>query len=101
MIGSRLGRLSAPAYAVLVDASPIEISRFERRNVKVINIRGKKTNYTEFLAEFFTDIKELINEKIPKQIVFTSEKATEEFKMPSEDSKLCFISAPNQRISFL
>lgn len=101
IVGSRLGRLNTPAYIVLVDASPIEISRFERRNIKVINIRGNKSNYTEILADFFTEIKELINEKIPEHIIFTSEKATEELKMPSEDNKLCFISAPDQRISFL
>ena len=29
IIGSRLGKLSTPAYVVLVDASPIEIARFE------------------------------------------------------------------------
>lgn len=101
LIGSRLGRLSTPAYAILVDASPIEISRFERRNIKVINIRGSKSNYPEILAEFFSEIKELIDENIPKQIIFTSEKATEEQKMPSEDNRLCFVSAPFQRISFL
>lgn len=101
IIGSRLGRLATPAYVVLVDASPIEISRFERRNIKVINIRGNKSNYPEILADFFNEIKELINDKIPEQIIFTSEKATEELKMPINDKKLCFISAPYQRISFL
>ena len=33
IIGSRLGKLSTPAYVVLVNASPIEIARFERRNI--------------------------------------------------------------------
>lgn len=101
IIGSRLGKLSTPAYVVLVEASPIEIARFERRNIKVINIRGNKSNYSEILTSFFNEIKELIDKKAPDQIVFTNEKATEELKMPQEDSKLCFISAPYQRISFL
>lgn len=101
IIGSRLGRLSTPAYAVLVDASPIEISRFERRDIKVINIRGNKANYPEILSDFFVEIKELINENIPKQIIFTNEKATEEQKMPNKNNRLCFVSAPYHRISFL
>lgn len=101
IIGSRLGKLSTPAYVVLVEASPIEIARFERRNIKVINIHGKKADYPEILAEFFAEIKEMIDEKIPEQIVFTNEKATEELKMPQTENKLCFISAPFQRLSFL
>ena len=101
IIGSRLGKLSTPAYVVLVDASPIEIVRFERRNIKVINIHGNKVDYPEILAEFFDEIKEMIDEKIPEQIVFTNEKATEELKMPQTENKLCFISAPFQRLSFL
>lgn len=101
IIGSRLGKLRTPAYVVLVDANPIEISRFERRNIKVINIQGNKKNYPEILTEFFAEIKELIDEKIPEQMIITNEKATEELKIPKENNRLCFISAPYQRISFL
>src|SRR5699024_5745043 len=57
IIGSRLGKLSTPAYVVLVDASPIEIARFERRNIKVINLPGDKANYPDILDEFFSEIK--------------------------------------------
>ena len=101
IIGSRLGKLRTPAYVVLVDANPIEISRFERRNIKVINILGNKNEYPEILTEFFAEIKELIDEKIPEQMIITNEKATEELKIPKENNRLCFISAPYQRISFL
>lgn len=101
IIGSRLGNLQTPAYVVLIDASPIEISRFERRNIKVINIHGNKSDYPEILSEFFSEIKELIDEKMPEHMIFTNEKASEELKMPKEENKLCFISAPYQRISFL
>lgn len=101
IIGSRLGKLRTPAYVVLVDANPIEISRFERRNIKVINIQGNKKDYPEILTEFFVEIKGLIDEKIPEQMIITNEKATEELKIPKENNRLCFISAPYQRISFL
>ena len=85
----------------MVDANPIEISRFERRNIKVINIQGNKKDYPEILTEFFVEIKGLIDEKIPEQMIITNEKATEELKIPKENNRLCFISAPYQRISFL
>lgn len=101
IIASRLGKLSTPAYVVLVDASPIEIARFERRNIKVINLPGNKVDYLDILNEFFTEVKQVIAEKIPDQMVFTNEKASEELKMPETDNRLCFISAPYQRLSFL
>lgn len=101
IIGSRLGKLSTPAYVVLVDASPIEIARFERRNIKVINLLGNKANYPDILDEFFSEIKQVIDEKLPEQMVFTNEKASEELKMPETDNRLCYISAPYQWLSFL
>ena len=101
IIASRLGKLSTPAYVVLVDASPIEIARFERRNIKVINLPGNKVDYPDILNEFFTEVKQVIADKIPDQMVFTNEKASEELKMPETDNRLCFISAPYQRLSFL
>lgn len=101
IIGSRLGKLSTPAYVVLVDASPIEIARFERRNIKVINLPGDKANYPDILDEFFSEIKQVIDEKLPEQMVFTNEKASGELKMPETDNRLCYISAPYQRLSFL
>ncbi len=101
MIGSRLGKLHSPAYVVLVGADTNEISKFERRNIKVINLPGEKSNYSTILEAFFNEIKELIEYKTPEKIVLTNEKVNEEFKMPLDDSKLCFISAPYNRISLL
>lgn len=101
MIGSRLGKLHSPAYVVLVGANPLEVSKFERRNIKVINLPGDKKNYSAILEEFFNEIKALIDHEVAEKIVLTNEKANEEFKMPLDDSNLCFISAPYNRISRL
>jgi hypothetical protein len=101
IINSRLGKLHRPAYAVMVDASPIEISRFERRNIKVINLKGKKADYQLILNQFFIEVKDMIDEKAPSKITPTNEKAREELKLPSSNKRLCFISAPYTRISIL
>ena len=101
IINSCLGKLCTPAYVVLVDASPIEIARFERRNIKVINLPGNKADYPDILNGFFTEIKQIIADKIPERMVFTNEKASEELKMPEKDNRLCFISAPYERLSYL
>lgn len=101
IINDRLGQLSRPAYTVMVDASPIEISRFERRNIKVINLKGSKAKYPEILYRFFSEIKEMIDEKSSGKITVTNEKAQEEIILSSNNNRLCFISAPLSRISFL
>ncbi len=101
IINSRLGQLHRPAYAVMVDASPIEVSRFERRNIKVINLKGKKEDYQLILNQFFIEVKEMIDEKAPSKITPTNEKAREELKLPTNNKRLCFISAPYTRISIL
>lgn len=101
IINSRLGQLHRPAYVVMVDASQIEISRFERRNIKVINLKGKKSEYSSILNQFFVEIKEMIDERSPERITVTSEKAREELKLPSDNKRLCFISAPYERLSLL
>lgn len=101
IINSRLGQLHRPAYAVMVDASSIEISRFERRNIKVINLKGKRADYPIILHHFFTEIKQVIDEKSPEKITATNEKVREELKLPVENKRLCFISAPYTHISFL
>lgn len=85
----------------MVDANPLEISRFERRNIKVINLKGKKADYQQILNQFFIEVKEMIDKNAPSKITPTNEKAREELKLPSSDKRLCFISAPNTRISFL
>lgn len=101
IINSRLGQLHRPAYAVMVDASSIEISRFERRNIKVINLKGKRADYPIILHHFFTEIKQVIDEKSPEKITATNEKVREELKLPVDNKRLCFISAPYTHISFL
>lgn len=101
IINSRLGELTTPAYVVLVDASPLEIARFERRNIKVINLPGNKKNYSSILYDFFKEIKQIIDEKTPEKMLFTTERATEELIMPQTESRLCFISSSYERISFL
>lgn len=101
IINNRLGKLNMPAYVILVDANPIEIARFERRNVKVINLPGNKADYPDILCKFFIEIKQFIDTHVPEQIVVTTEKASEELRMPQEDSRLCFVSVPDTRLAFV
>lgn len=101
IINSRLGNLNRLAYCVMVDASKTEIARFERRNVKVINLPGKKSEYRKILKQFFEEIKQLIDEKTPKLMKATNDRAIEELLLPDEESRVCYIAAPFPKIPFL
>lgn len=101
IINSRLGNLYRLTYCVMVDASKTEIARFERRNVKVINLPGKKSEYRKILKMFFEEIKQLVDEKTPERMKATNDRAIEELLLPDEESRVCYIAAPFSKIPFL
>lgn len=96
IINSRLGDLKKLAYCVMVDASRTEIARFERRNIKVINLPGKKENYSQILEDFFIELKILISNKSSNLLQTTDNKIKEELILPNEVNRLCYIAAPHQ-----
>lgn len=101
IVHERLGNLARPAYIVLVNANPIDISRFERRNIKVINLPGNRSEYPNILSQFFSEIKSFVDEKTAQNITVTREQAQVELKLPEEIKRLCYISAPYTRLSLL
>lgn len=101
IINDRLGELARPAYVVLVNATAIEISRFERRGIRVINLKGKKEEYPQILKGFFSEIKAYTDEKRAENIKTTNERAQGELKLPIENKRLCFVSAGYDRLSYL
>lgn len=101
IINSRLGKLNRLAYCVMVDASRTEIARFERRNIKVINLPGKKTNYPKILEDFFIEIKELITSQASSLIQTTDNKLKEELALPNILNRLCYLASSYKLMSQL
>ncbi len=96
IINSHLGKMSRPAYCILVNAQSPEIARFERRNVKVINIKQPKGNYKTILERLFTEIKDYKNETIDSSAIKSnSEEINSQLLISKEskkESRLCFLS---------
>lgn len=101
IINSRLGSLKKLAYCVMVDANRTEIARFERRNIRVINLPGKKEHYPDILKDFFIEIKELITQNSTQLFQTTDNKLKEELILPDEINRLCYIAAPHQKMAQL
>jgi hypothetical protein len=95
VIANRLGRLRRQAYAIVVDARPAEIARYERRGVKVLSLAGSRAKYGEILAEAFEALRDYVETNIIHVSNVTKEAALKELSLPKGTvSRLCFFAVP-------
>ncbi|MEZ0454433.1 SIR2 family protein [Sphingobacterium thalpophilum] len=101
VIKDRLGNLRRQAYVLKIDCSPHEKARFERRGVKVINIKGNPADYPKILEEVFTELKEYWNNEVLKLPTVSEEATLAELALPDDtNNRLCFFSIPIKLLSF-
>jgi len=101
LINDRLGNLKRQAYTILVDCSQHEIARFARRNVKVINIKGDKSNYSQILADVFVEIGDYWTQEVLNYSTITTEDTLTELALPIDtNNRICFFSIPLKFLSF-
>lgn len=101
IINNRLGDAARPAYCLAVGISPEKEARYRRRNIKVINLKGKPKDYKTILRDFFIEVKNYVSQEKDKTARSTSERINEQMVIPAEDNKLCFVSCSMPRISRL
>ena len=101
IINGRLGQMTRPAYCITVGAAADTIARFQRRNIKVINLPGKTQDYKEILREFFLELKMYIASEKEKLVTSMDEKISEQLLIPAEENRLCYVSCPMSRIAWV
>lgn len=101
VINSRLGAMAQPAYVLLVNPSQEQVYRFQRRNIRVINLPGTARNYKKILHDLFVELNEYITTERNITAKSTNEKINEQMAIPAEDNRLCFVSCPTNRIAQL
>jgi len=100
IVASRLGKTRRMAYAIMVDAGPSEIARYERRGVKVVNLPGPKSRYGETLAEAFEELHAHWRDNVISASKVTEEEPLRELLLPRDAStRLCFFSMPIDRLA--
>ena len=100
VVTQRLGRTRRPAYALMVGASASEVSRFERRGVRVINIPGRKSHYGEILATTFRQLREYWLPSVIEASAIKEERPLRELRMPFDTgTRLCFFALPIELLS--
>ena len=101
LVASRLGKTRRMAYAIMVNARPGDIARFERRGVKVVNLPGTRDKYGDVLAEAFAELREYRREHAGPTLKPTEEKPLEQFLLPRDAmSRLCLFATPLEVLPF-
>ncbi len=101
LINDRLGNLKRQAYTITVDCSKSVIAKFERRNVRVININGSKSDYPIILRDVFNELNSYWSKEIFNYATVTTEDALTELVLPPGTSnRICFFSIPLNLLAF-
>lgn len=98
ILKNRLGNLRRQAYTLKVGCSEMEIKRYERRGVKVINLNGNPKDYSLIFEEMFNEIKLYWNESV--KIVSESETQSALIQSSNSTNRLCFFAVPFRHMPF-
>ena len=101
VVSERLGRTRRMAYTIAVNARPGDVTRFERRGVKVINLPGTLDKYGEVLAATFKELREYMRDNVIAISKVTEERPLRELLLPRDSTtRLCFFSLPLELLPF-
>jgi len=101
IINNRLGKMAQPAYCITVGASKQKQARYQRRNIRVINIDEDSKKYKTVLATLFNNIKEYKLKQNDQVVKSSDDRINEQMVIPAEENKLCFLSCAQSRIAQL
>ena len=93
--------MAQPAYCITVVASPEKISKYKRRNIRIINLEGDPKKYKTILCNLFIELKDYIDNEKDKTAKSIDERINEQMIIPAENNKLCFVSCAMSRIAQL
>jgi hypothetical protein len=102
VLRSRLGKMLPLAYAITVGASAVEVARYERRGVRVLNISDSRAKYAEALMNAFRELDAHWRERVLEEVEFIQERPLEALRVSpgGESSRLCYFSVPRSLIAF-
>ena len=101
VIGDRLGKSRRVAFTISVGAKEAEIARYNRRGVKVVNLPGSKTKYSEILEAAFEELRDYWRTHVVATSHVTEEGPLRELSLPSDSAtRLCFFALPLSALPF-
>lgn len=101
IVGERLGRNRRTAYVITVGAKRTDVTRFERRGIKVINLVAGKSNYGKVLSDAFEELYQFWQEKVIPASYVKEEQPLQQLSLPPQaPTRLCFFALPISVSSF-
>ncbi len=101
VVGERLGRSRRMAYSIAVDAKPTDISRFDRRGVKIINLAAGKAKYGDVLSDALAELRDYWQAAVIPSSQVKEEQSLRELSLPTDaQTRLCFVAVPLSLHSF-
>jgi len=95
IVKDRLGKLGRPAFVLQVDATTHVIRRYERRDVKVVNLPRIGVDYSSTLTQAFTELREYWTRQIIAKSTTSDDETQAALRLPIDTSaRLCFVSVP-------
>ena len=95
VVGERLGKGRRSAYVLCVGARSADVTRFERRGVKVINLAEDTNMYGDVLATTFDELKEYWTGNALAGSQAREEASLRELLLPQgAATRLCFFAVP-------
>lgn len=100
IVSEHLGPSKRPAYAITVNANEKEIAKYERRGVKVIDIKGHDLSYSSVFPDLFKELKQYLNDNILKKSTIAQGETKKQLlhKEPLQN-RLCYFSFPYAELS--
>ena len=101
VVSNRLGRSRRTAYTIGVGTKPTEVSRFERRGVRVISLPGSASRYADVIEEAFTELGNYWREQVILASQVKEEPSLGELTLPPKAlSRLCYFAVPLTALPF-
>jgi len=89
------------AFTISVGAKEAEIARYNRRGVKVVNLPGSKTKYSEILEAAFEELRDYWRTHVVATSHVTEEGPLRELSLPSDSAtRLCFFALSLSALPF-
>jgi hypothetical protein len=101
LVRDRLGSLRRLGFTIKVAAPAWEISRFERRGVRVINLPGSTDDYGSILEEVLNELRELWESTTAKERAASQDSGLAELTLPRDAAtRICAVLAPAESLGF-
>lgn len=101
LVSARLGRMARPLWTIQVDAPGHVVDRYQRRNVRVINLQKKRgARIGHVLEEFFKALRAYWQEELIEGSQSTDEQTLADLRLPSESSATCYFAVPLELVSW-